>query len=915
MNAVPRSAFLVMAGIIFCILFSQIALSQVQEAFPLVKKVTFEVNGQPIAEDMKDLVTVREGEPFSVKKISMSIKQIYKTGLFSDIQVIISGKENTNLTFRMTKRLFVQKVEFLTQERVPQEKIKKKLASLREGSSFSEEKLSRALQELKEALSEEGFFYPELNARIHRFLDQSQVSVLFEINSAKKYVVKEIAFTGDIIFPEEELRRKIETRKNTTFVPSVLDRDIAKLKEIYHSLDFQRIEINVKEKTFGEDKGTISLLLEIVPHERVEIEIRGAKVPLKLLKPIWDTRIFEEWGVAEGEAKIIEYLRKKDYIFSSVQSFIEKDEKRIHVVYQVSPGERYRIQEITFAGLNYFKPAQIKKELGISESIPIFGRIDGAKLYALPKEIEFFYKTHGFPHTKVGLNFEGKRRRIKAIFIIEEGKQEKIGSLSIEGAHLFSQERLLKEMSSFHGGPFFQPNIERDIEKLENLYANQGVRGTEIKAGIQKKEDSFFSVHFQVKEGQKVKIKNIVITGNQITKRRTILRELMVREGDYSFLESIRETKRRLERLGIFTEVKIEEVPLSRDQENLLISVSEGERNYASLGLGLETRSEPRIPAVWNNTIRLRGTAEFIRANIFGTAAQFSLVGQVSQSEKRAVISWEQPYFFGLPMRTYLNAWVETEERKSYSFDRRGFSLSTIKSLSEKENIVFISTLRAVSTTIFDLQISESEVDRQHSPFSATSVSGSLIWDTRDDPFNAERGYFLSSVLEWAYPLLNTKSNFLRVFFKYQHFIPLFPSVILSSTTRLGLGKGMIPIHERFFGGGSNSFRGVEFDELGPKDPNSLNPVGGKALLLFNLELSLPLSGSIPNLYGAVFYDRGNVFAERKMVSWASLQDAIGFGLRYRTPLGPIRFELGWNLDAPKEEKMPLAFISIGNVF
>ena len=124
-----------------------------------------------------------------------------------------------------------------------------------------------------------------------------------------------------------------------------------------------------------------------------------------------------------------------------------------------------------------------------------------------------------------------------------------------------------------------------------------------------------------------------------------------------------------------------------------------------------------------------------------------------------------------------------------------------------------------------------------------------------------------------------------------------------------------MPIHERFFAGGSNSFRGAEFDGLGPKDPDSLKPVGGKALTLVNFELTFPILSKVKNLFGVIFYDTGNVFELRKQVNLAAFQHAVGFGFRYRTPFGPIRFELGWNLNAPAGERKPHAFITIGNVF
>ena len=226
-----------------------------------------------------------------------------------------------------------------------------------------------------------------------------------------------------------------------------------------------------------------------------------------------------------------------------------------------------------------------------------------------------------------------------------------------------------------------------------------------------------------------------------------------------------------------------------------------------------------------------------------------------------------------------------------------------------------LTTLRFARTKLLTLKIEESEVDRQFFPYSTTSLSESLIWDRRSDPFNPESGFFFSSAVEWAYPLFNSESNFLKTFSKYQHYFQVWPHVVFSVTARLGLGRGRMPIHERFFAGGSNSFRGARFDELGPRDTDSEQPVGGKSLVLVNFELSFPIVSRIKNLYGTVFFDKGSVFSQRKQTSWAGLEDALGVGLRYRTPLGPIRLEFGWNPSPPEGKSKVLLFFTIGNLF
>ncbi len=897
--------------VVFFFALSGINFSLAQDSSLTISKVSLQVEGQADGEDIQELIPIREGEPFSLVRITESIRQLYKTGLFSDIQILREGEQDIHLTYRLVRRYFTRKIYFLGDKDISRKKLHDAINSVREDSPFSDGKLSNAVDELNEFLRKEGYFYPEIKAFTKEDLQTSSVDVFFELGSLKRFVVKDITFSGQFIFPESELRGEIKTKKGKYYVPSVLEEDIERLKRIYNERDYNRVEINIEDIDYKDMD--VFITIEIIPHEQLEIKVRGAKVPLTLLEPIWEERIFEEWGLSEGEAKIINYLRKKGYLFASVTSRIEKSQNRLLVFYDVTPGAEYKIQDITFEGLDYFTSENLKKELGIQGRIPLLSWVTGEKLFALPLEIKTLYQSHGFPQTRIDLNFLKEKNQVEAIYYIEEGSQEKIESLVFQGVQLFDAATLLAQITSKPGGAFFLPTIQKDVERLENFYRDQGVRGTEIRPIIENVAENLYSVLLDIQEGEKVTIEKIIITGNQVTKRSTIQRELRIKEGEYARYGLILETKRRLEKLGIFTEIKLEEIPLSPGKENLLISLREGDRNYVSLGVGLETKNEPQTFAVWDNPIRPRGTAELIRGNIFGLAAQISLVGQLSIKEKRGVFSWEQPNLFGIPVQTYLNAWLEEEERKSFSFDRRGVSLTSVKDFSETK--FFFTTLRYTRTTIFDLQVSESEIDRQFIPYSTTSISGSFIWDRRDDPFNPERGSFFSFVLEWAPPLFGSESDFLKNFIKYQHYFVLLPRLKFTSILRIGLGRGLMPIPERFFAGGSNSFRGERFDELGPKDPDSENPVGGKALFLLNFELTFPLLSSIRNLNGVIFYDTGNVYSKRRDFSLSSFRDAVGFGLRYKTPLGPIRFELGWNLDAPEGEKKVIAFITIGNVF
>jgi outer membrane protein insertion porin family len=880
---------------------------------PVVESVVVRADGRAGEQNMEELISVRKGDPYSLMAVDRSVKQIYGTGLFSDVRVIRSGDARVELTFVLIHRLTVRTVAFRGGDEFPQAKMKNGVEAIRPGTFFSEDKVDRAVAELRDVLVREGYFGTPVKASVERDLEASTADVVFEIGRGKRYAIAKVTFEGTVLVPEKELKERLRDREGAIYVPSRFREDIQKLKAYYVGLGYQRAEVDIVREDFDEAGGLVDLAVSVLPGEKITFLIRGADVPTSILAPVWEERIFEEWGLAEGEVRVLTALRRQGYVFASLTSRIERLENEVRVVYDVTPGDRYRVDRVEFDGLSSFSPPRIRDEVGIGEKMPFFSLVDGERLFEIPGEIEFFYQKSGFADCRVELVLKSREKAATAVFVVSEGERRTVGRIELTGVALFAPEAVRSAMASAEGGGYYPPNVRKDVERIEAFYLNRGVRGTAVTSEAREISPGSFAVLITIAEGTAVRVADVVVTGNRVTRKKTILRELRLGPGDAASRELVLETKRRLESLGIFSEVKVDEVIVSGDTENLVIAVREGERNYASLGVGLETKNEPRSLALWENDIKLRGTAEYIRTNIFGVASQVSLVSQFSLIEKRGVASWEQPYFFGVPMHTIINAWLEGEDRKSFGFDRRGFSLNVVKPLFP--GFVLLGTLSWSRTKLTYLEIAESEVDRQLLPFSTMLASASFIRDRRDDSFDPTRGTFMSVVGEWAFPLFKTESDYLKAFFKYQYYYPILTRLNFSATARVGLGRGRIPVPERFFAGGSNSFRGERIDELGPKDPVTNMPVGGKAMVLLNLEMRFPLFQSLPDLSGALFYDIGQVFSKRKDFSLFNFQGAVGFGLRYRTPLGPFRFDLGWNVDDPKKKGRPLAFITIGNVF
>ena len=711
----------------------------------------------------------------------------------------------------------------------------------------------------------------------------------------------------------------MKSRVGKVYVPSLFEADLEALTAALGKSGYRRADVRLAGEAFDEEKSLVDLRVEILPQERIAIVVNGAKVPSRLLEPIWEERVFEQWGLAEGEVRVLNHVRRKGYLFATVSSRVEKGLDEIRIIHDVSPGEKTKIEAVDFRGLAAFTDLDMKTRLAVRESVPFFALLGYDRLFSIPREVEVFYKENGFADVQVRLDLVKQKTGVRAVFDVREGQKTTVEAIRLEGTSLFHADALVRELVNRQGGPYYPPNVQRDVGQIESFYLYRGVRGTEVVARVEPSAENRVSLVFEIREGEKVTVQDVFVTGNRITKSRVIGKEMRIGKGDEADYSKVQETKRRLERLGIFSEVRVDEVQTGPRDEVVIVTVREGERNYAGIGLGFESLTPlSGSLASWPNDFRPRGTAEYIRSNVFGLGAQVGLLAQLSTVERRAVASWSQPYLFRLAIPTTLLAWAEREERESFTYDRRGISLSTVKSLGKARLLLASLSLTRTALPKVDLENPPPDIDRRYLPYSAALVSVSMNWERRDDTLNPEKGLFFSVVGEWGFPVFGMESDYQKVFLKSQLFRPLPAGLNLGVTARLGLGNGLRNLPERLFAGGSNTFRGEEFDMLGPLDPTTLKPLGGEAVFLVNSELVFAVVPSWKELRLAAFFDLGNVYGSLNEFRPLDLQGAAGAGIRYRTPLGPVRVEIAWKLwgiDAQDKKGKPLIFLTIGNIF
>jgi outer membrane protein assembly complex protein YaeT len=454
-------------------------------------------------------------------------------------------------------------------------------------------------------------------------------------------------------------------------------------------------------------------------------------------------------------------------------------------------------------------------------------------------------------------------------------------------------------------------------------------------------EQTHVDVDFRIQEGPRVFVDHVLIVGNVRTRAETIARELQVKAGDPYNLSAIIESQRRLVALGLFRRARITELRHGNETtRDLLVTIEEAPPMTIGYGVGAEgkrladTRSATGA-AVERFDIAPRALFEIGRRNLFGKNRSASLFTSVSRSvvysltEYRAVATFREPRLFDSAADAFINGTFEQQHRSTFDFARRSFSANVERRFSGPYRLT--GTYQLQRTHVFNSKVDDAElplIDRTFPQFLLSSFSGSVIRDTRDDALDTHDGAYASANAQLAGQAIGSEVGFVKSFVTAQVFrtVPHLRRVVVAGSARVGMARafsteGQLPASERFFAGGDTTVRGFALDQLGvrhspsrPGDTVDANgfAIGGNGLTIFNAELRVPVTGGI----GVVgFLDTGNVFARVADVDLSELRSAVGGGLRYKSPVGPLRFDIGLKIGRQPGESRAAWFVSFGQAF
>ena len=559
-------------------------------------------------------------------------------------------------------------------------------------------------------------------------------------------------------------------------------------------------------------------------------------------------------------------------------------------------------------------------------------------------------------------DYQGRENDLGLKLIVDEGPQMLVGAFHLEGNHAFSESQLAAYIDTAQGQPFSEFDIAQDRDNLLNYYFNHGFPNASFEAAAKAipGEANRMDVTFKITEGQQVFVDNVFVSGLNYTKPFVVQRELQVKPGDPLSQIDMLQTQQRLYDLGIFSQVgtAVQNPNGNEPDKNVLVDIEEAKRWAFNYGVGLEFQTGQPSAVGTNQAkgqtgISPRVSLAVTRLNFRGRDQTLTFKSDVGSLEQRGLVSATIPRWLNSPKwKLSLTAFYDnTIDVTTFTSQRLEGSVQAEETISKATTMTYRFTYRRVKAS--DINITSDEIPLLSLPVRVGEPGFSYIRNKRDNNLETTKGSYTTLDAGVASGYFGSEADFSSIlaqnstYYSFGKNRPADKKFVLARSARIGVestfGKTkilqpgepcpddeptctIVPLAERFFTGGGNSHRGFGLNQAGPRDPVTGYPLGGSALFLNNLELRFPPT-TLPwvedNLSFAIFWDAGNIFTDSRQMldnllrwhqkdpalcllpstapqcDYSYVSNAVGVGVRYKTPIGPVRFDFGYNLNPP----------------
>ena len=853
------------------------------------------------------------------------------------------------------------------------------VADLPDEDPYDPARIPVGQQALQDFLKHNGYFQASIRSDVQIDDALQLVNVTFSVELGRRARIGAVQIRGidagesaRVLQSTRSLRARLTGGLLKTGKPYTAERLKSALTLMKRSLSQQgRLASKVEENPphYSPENNRVDVSFNVEPGPLVTVRTRGAKLAwltflsgreMKKLIPIYSERSIDRELVQEGQENLVDYFQKKGYFDVAVKIDLTNQNDQISLVYEIDRGKRRKVERIVVHGNYQIATPDLLAHVVVKKArIWNHGSVSQKLLKESVANLEAIYRDRGYEEAKISSRVIDHEAKLEVVFDVEENQQTLVGEVNVTGNENVSRAQLTapKGFELRSGGPFSPRKLAEDRNRISAAYLDRGYPNAAVKASIARHagDPRRLDVTYAIVEHQMVRIGAVAFLGQKRTRLSLLQKTAQLPAETPMRKVRMLEAETHLYDLNIFDWSSVEPRRPITDQteESVLVKVHEAKRNEIIYGFGFEvshrggnvpsgTVAVPGLPTINLNGNMIapsqstfaspRGSIEFNRRNMRGLGETASASILLSRLDQRVLTTYSQPHFVGSQWSSLTSFSLErTTENPLFAASLGDLSFQVERVLSKKTNTRLQLRYDFNKTILSHLLVPELVLP-QDLNVRLSTFSGTLIRDTRDKPLDAHRGIFGTVNLAITPTTLGSSANFARLFGQFAFYKPVH-SIVFANSVRLGLAKSFdgsfIPTSQLYFSGGGTSLRSFPIDEAGPQRivpfctglqnqtgcVNVTVPLGGRELFVFNSEARFPTK-IMKALGGVIFYDGGNVYSAINLPNFLhNYTNTVGFGLRYSTPIGPIRIDVGHNLNPVPGINPTQYYITLGQAF
>jgi len=601
-------------------------------------------------------------------------------------------------------------------------------------------------------------------------------------------------------------------------------------------------------------------------------------------------------NVKSDTENIKKLYKKEGYLNAEATYKIEESDKAVRVIFTIKENKRIYIKKITFEGNKAYTTDDLRDMIDISEwgifhFLTDSGLLDEEKLKQGIDKLTAFYHNNGYINARIAApEITHDEKWIYVKIAVTEGKQFGVGAVKITGDTLtIDRSELLEKLKINKKDYFDRESIVKDVDYLTETCNNEGYAyANVVPQTVPDEKKQKVDVTYKVDKGSLVYINRISIIGNTKTRDKVIRRQLAITEGDLYNRQKLKSSYMRLTQLRYFSEIDFKTGKGPREElMDVNIEIAEKATGMFSIGAGYSAQDKATV------------MARISQQNLFGRGQTLNLSASIGSSSTRYELSFIEPWLFDLPLWSKFNVWKMEREYDSYDLDTTGTGFTLGYPLWERVRGYIgyeysDQNVKNVETT------ASQYIKDQEGNTTSSGVTVSLSRNTTDDWMFPSKGSKNRISVEHKGTILQGDTSFTKYNASSSWFFPLPLDNVFGMRGRAGYMHGNegkeIPVFDRFYLGGMNSLRGLR--SVGPKD-SAGDAIGGKTMVNFNAEIIFPLIKDA-GMKGVVFFDTGNAWESGYHLG--DMRKTAGLGVRWYSPIGPLRLEWGHVLDRKDDE-------------